>query len=95
MIDPDILLYTLKLYTCTYLSIRWFTSNLKGRSQCTVLKSKSSAKLIIKTGVPQWSIIGHLLFILFINDLPLALDKSEMYMYTYDSSETTSAMTIP
>ncbi len=85
LIFHDILLHKLKLYKWSDHTIRWFTFYLKGRSQCTVLIGKSSAKLTIKTGVPQGYIIGPLLFILFINDLPLAVDKSHTDMYADDS----------
>ncbi len=95
LIEHDILLYKLKLYKCSYHTMRWFTSYLKCRSQCTALKGKSSAKLTINTGVPQGSIIGPLLFILSINDLPLALDNSDTDMYANNSSVTTSARTSP
>ncbi len=66
LIDHDILLHKLKLYKCSDHTIRWFTSYLKGRSQYTRHKGKSSAELNVKTGVPQGSIIGPLLFIFFI-----------------------------
>ncbi len=84
----------MKHYKCSDHTFTWFTSYLKGRSQCTVLKGKSSAKFTIKTGVPQGSVIGPLLFILFINDRPLALDNSDTDMYADDSSVTTSARTV-
>ncbi len=45
--------------------------------------------------MPQGSIIGPLLFILFINGLPLALDNSDTDMYADDLSVTTSARTVP
>ncbi len=95
LIDQDILLYKLKLYMCSADSIIWFTPYLKCRSQCTVLKGKLSAKLIIKTGLPRESITGPLLFILFINNLPLAFDKSNTDLYADDSSVTTSARAVP
>ncbi len=85
LIDHDIL----KLYKCSDYTVKWFRSYLKGRTQCTVLKGKVSEKLNIKTGVTQGSILGPLLFILFINDLPLVLDKIDVDMYADDSSVTT------
>ncbi len=78
LIDHDMLLHKLKVCKCCDHTVKWFTSYLKGRTQCTVLKGKMS--VIIKTEVPQGSILGPL-FILFINDLPLVLDKSDVDIY--------------
>jgi hypothetical protein len=93
LIDHDILLQKLKLYKCSELTIKWFNSYLKGRTQCTYYNGKLSEKLPIKTGVPQGSILGPLLFIMFINDLPLALDDSDTDMYADDSTVTAQGKT--
>ncbi len=50
-------------------------------------------KLSIKTGVPQGSIHGPLLFIIFINDLPLVATHNEINMYADDSTVTYTAKT--
>ena len=68
--------------------VPWFSSYLKGRMQCTVFRGKVSEKLSIKTGVPQGSILGPLLFLLFINDLPLAVEQSDADVYADDWSVT-------
>ncbi len=45
-------------------------------------------------GVPQGSILGPLLFIVFINDLPLSIPHGELDMYADDLTITASAKTI-
>ncbi len=52
-----------------------------------------SAKLSINTGVPQRSILGPLLFIIFINDLPMVARHSEIDMYADDSTVTSTGKT--
>ena len=50
----------------------WFRNYLSGRLQSTVLGSKRSKSLSITCGVPQGSILGPLLFLIYINDMPNA-----------------------
>ncbi len=95
LIDHDILVLKLRMYKCSDITIDWFTSYIKGRSQCTIYKGKLSDTLPIKTGVPKGSILGLLLFILFINDLPMALQDIDTDMYADDSTLTAQAKTTP
>ena len=53
-------------------TLKWFENYLIGRQQFVTINGVNSAKKIIQTGVPQGSILGPLLFILYINDLPNA-----------------------
>ena len=70
MVDHSILLKKLDLYGLDKHSISWMNSYLSRRTQVVMVDGCLSPPLNITCGVPQGSILGPLLYILFTNELP-------------------------
>ena len=85
-IDHRILLDKLAYYGITGTALNWFRSYLKDRSQFVQYKDKSSCKSTITTGVPQGSILGPLLFIIYINDIAKVTNKFKFTIYADDTT---------
>ena len=72
-------------------SLSWFESYLSGRQQFVSIDGQRSDSLLIKQGVPQGSVLGPALFLLFVNDIPLHLTNSTVDIYADDTTITASA----
>ena len=85
-LDHQILLNKLKYCGVNDISLKWFSSYLTGRQQYVEIDGYSSGLLPLTTGVPQGSILGPLLFLIYMNDIPHATDYFDFISYEDDTS---------
>jgi retron-type reverse transcriptase len=79
------LLYKLKTIGVRDPLLGWFESYLTNRKQQVVIDGKSSEWQCIKAGVPQGSVLGPLLFLIYINDITENLE-TDCFLYADDTS---------
>ena len=84
-VDHDILLNKLKAIGLDDLSTPWFSSYLKNRFQKTEVDGIFSDQMVVPCGVPQGSILGPLLFLLYVNDMEAAV-SCRLILYADDSA---------
>ena len=86
VVDHDLLLKKLELYRVGDLALSWFGSYLSERSQFVALDGSLSKRLEVKHGVPHESVLGPVLFLFFVNDLPLHLHNSSADIFADDTT---------
>ena len=86
LVDHHILLDKLSVYGIRDEALMWFNTYLTHRKQQVSVNNCMSGLKQISYGVPQGSILGPLLFLLFINDLPLYTNKVCTDLYADDTT---------
>ena len=85
-VDHDIFIEKLDHYGVRGVAKDWFISYLKGRRQFVVIENETSSTQEILTGVPQGSVLGPLLFLIYINDLNTCIQFSKTYHFADDTN---------
>ena len=83
-IPHDILIAKLNAYGFDRKSLKYIFSYLKGRRQCVKINGICSKFLTILAGVPQGSILGPILFNIFINDIFLFIQEGNLHGFADD-----------
>ena len=78
--DHNILIKRMPFLGFTDETIKWYTSYLSNRKCIISMENEDSDKASITCGVPQGSILSPLLFLIYINHMPQAVD-SELLLY--------------
>ena len=85
-VNHQILLQKLEHYGIRGSILKWFESYLTNRKQYVFYNGVSSDVKVISCGVPQGSVLGPLLFLLYINDLPNISEKLEFFLFADDTN---------
>ena len=85
-VDHELLIQKLPHYGITNNTLLWINNYLNNRTQITKINDINSDSMPIKCGVPQGSILGPLLFTIFINDLPDTIKHCNVTLYADDTA---------
>ena len=84
LVDHKLLLKKLALFKFDESTLLWFKLYLSNRKQSVHVGGSKSKYLDVVSDVPQGSVLGLLLFLVYINDLPLYVEKSKLDLFADD-----------
>ena len=85
-VNHEILIKKLELYGVRNTNLKWFKNYLSGRKQGISYNSTLSELKDIVCGVPQGSILGPLLFLIYVNDLYISSKISNFILFADDTN---------
>ena len=85
-VNHAILIKKLEHYGIRGLAKEWFISYLHNRKRFTSIGNTNSEELPISCGVPQGSVLGLLLFLLYINDFKNCTSSLDLHLFADDSN---------
>lgn len=91
-LDHEVLMYKLEHYGVIGNSLALIRSYLSDRKQYVSYENKVSSNLPLTIGVPQGSILGPILFIIYMNDIAQASNIFDFILYADDTSLVTSSV---
>ena len=85
-VNHQILLHKLNNYGIRGTVLEWFCNYLSNRKQFTALSNNNSALENVKIGLPQGSVLGPLLFLIYINDIQYAVPDAKIKLFADDTN---------
>ena len=85
-VDHNILLDKLNHYGFRGIINDWFSSYLNNRLQSTQIGPYISNKANVSYGIPQASVLGPLIFLLYVNDIHQCSNKLKFYLFADDTN---------
>ena len=86
IVNHNVFIKTLQVFKFDSIALDWVTSYLSNRKQSIINNDIKSPLEDITAGVPQGSVLGPVLFLLFINDFPLFIKETYLDIYADDST---------